>query len=117
MHHFIRNSFFIVILAPLFILGGCSSTPRYSEIWVHSKLQAAERTQARDMCMLKAIKEQSYFLDANPQQDKYSTQGALNNFTRQLKSGKVYALAIATCMRSKGFRKEKRCIANCDLEP
>ena len=96
-------------------LAGCaSSNPRYKNIWVHSELDKEERSLAWDICSLEADQAKTNYLVQTPQDNPYSSAGALNNYARQAKSNKTRDTAFRVCMRSAGFKFEKRCVSNCN---
>ena len=102
----------LIVLA--FILTGCTSSPRYSDVWVHDTFDSEEQLLAKDRCSLEAGNAKTNFLKATPVMNGSSNEGAINNFTRKLDSSTAYVRAHRVCMRTVGFRKEQRCVSNCE---
>ena len=96
------------------LLVGCSSEPRYKNVWIHYDLASEERRQEWELCKLGAIREKSRYLNENPAMNPHSNEGAMKNLAIQIESGNVYDLSFRVCMRSAGFKKEKRCVSNCE---
>jgi hypothetical protein len=104
-------------IGALLLLVGCaaSTTPQYSERWVHASLSENDKEFAFDRCELAASAAHSRYLEANPEKSLYEPGGGLNNFGRQIGALRESGTARSACMRAAGFSLENVCVENCEL--
>jgi len=102
-------------LAVTLLMTSCSSAPRYKNIWIHSGLDENDRKLAKDLCFLDASTAENNYRNANPlKNNKYSDTDAVNDFTIKMKARSIRKTTYRACMTSVGFRKEDRCVSNCE---